>query len=245
MTKMYEGFTRLFTGKDSLPRQITLFSICGIVGLFHGYIALGAADILWKYIFAAVSILFTMFLTGYEILFMKERKVPDIDMRSLKLFQYKIPLAVFLICIPLTLVSLFAPHCKNQAFLIETILAVPLTMIQAGFCYNFNDSDWNMLFQKFKLTDYALLFLKRIWIIILAYIITFSVIFCTFFIIGFAAAITYKGDLTAIGFMISSRDYAIKAISTYMTGVLTVYTLTIGTLIWDYELIKTYEREVK
>ena len=58
-------------------------------------------------------------------------------------------------------------------------------------------------------------------------------------------ALVYKGNLTEIGLVISSGEYAIKAIATYMTGILMVYTLTIGTLIWDYELIKTYEREVK
>ena len=53
----------------------------------------------------------------------------------------------------------------------------------------------------------------------------------------------FRGDLTEIGLIISSKEYAIKTIATFMTGILMVYTLTIGTLIWDYELIKTYERE--
>ncbi len=244
MAKMFEGFVNLLSGKDAFPRQITLFSICGIAGLFQGYIALGEADIVWKYMLAVVSVIFTLFLTGYEILFMKERELPDIDMRSIKILKNKIPLSVFLVCVPLALVSLFTKY-QNYAFCAEALLAVPLTMMQAGFSYNFDDKDWKMLFTKFKITDYIMLFFKRLWIIILAYVTTFTTIFCIFFVIGLSAAILYKGDLTTIGFVISSKEYAIKAVSTYMTGVLMVYTLTIGTLIWDYELIKTYEGKRK
>ncbi len=243
MAKMIEGFTNLFTTKDAFPRGLTLFSICGIVGLLQGYIALGETDAIWKYSLAVISIIFTFFLTGYEILFMNERKIPDIDMRSIKLFKNKIPIIVFLVCIPLSLISLFAPHYQHKAFCIEAILAVPLTMLQAGFSYNFSDKDWAKIFKRFKITDYISLFLKRIWIIILAYATTFTAIFCLFFIIGFIMALMYRGDLTEIGLIISSKEYAIKTIATFMTGILMVYTLTIGTLIWDYELIKTYERE--
>ncbi len=244
MAKMCEGFTRLVTGKDAFSRNLSLFSICGIVGLLQGYIMLTETDIVWKYILTAVSLIFTMFLTGYEILFLNERETPDIDLRPFKLMIKKVPLIVFLVCIPLTLTSLFTKY-QNPAFLTEAILAVPLTMIQAGFSYKFDDKDWNLVFKKFKISDYILLFIKRIWIIILAYATTFTTIFCVFFVIVVAAAIVYRGDLTTVAFAISSKEYAIKAISTYMTGVLMVYMLTLGTLIWDYELVKTYEREEK
>ncbi len=242
MAKMYEGFVKIFTGKEAFTRGLTFFSICGIVGLFQGYIALGETNVLLKYSLTVISIIFTLFLTGYEILFMKERTLPDVDMRSIKIFKNKIPLLVFLICIPLALVSLFTKY-QYQAFCIETVLAVPLTMMQAGFSYNFDDKDWKLLFQKFKISDYILLFLKRVWVIILAYAATFTIIFCVFFVIGLVIAISYKGDITTIGLTISSKEYAIRAISTYMTGILMVYTLTIGTLIWDYELITTYEKK--
>ena len=245
MAKMCEGFVNLFASKEAFSRQITLFSICGMIGLLQGYIALGETDIIWKYILAIVSIIYTLFITGYEILFMKEREIPDVDLRSIKLLRNKIPFIVFIVCIPLSMVSLFAPHYQHLAFCIEAFLAVPLTMLQAGFSYNFADKDWNILFKNFKISDYILLFLKRIWIIILAYATTYTSIFCIFFAIGFIMALVYKGNLTEIGLVISSGEYAIKAIATYMTGILMVYTLTIGTLIWDYELIKTYEREVK
>ena len=80
MSRMKDGFNRLFCGQNVFDRQLTLFSICGIIGLFQGYLALEPVDILWKYIFSGISILFTMFLTGYEIIFIKERIIPDIDM---------------------------------------------------------------------------------------------------------------------------------------------------------------------
>ena len=245
MAKMCEGFVNLFSSKGAFSRQLTLFSICGMIGLLQGYIALGETDVIWKWTLAVVSILYTLFLTGYEILFMKEQEIPDVDLRSIKLIKNKIPFIVFLVCIPLSIVSLFAPHYQPIAFCIEAVLAVPLTMLQAGFSYNFDDKDWKILFGNFKISDYILLFIKRIWIIILAYATTYTAIFCVFFVIGFIMAFMYKGDLTSMGLIITSKGYAIKAIATYMTGVLMVYTLTIATLIWDYELIKTYEREGK
>ena len=240
MSRMKDGFNRLFCGQNVFDRQLTLFSICGIIGLFQGYLALEPVDILWKYIFSGISILFTMFLTGYEIIFMKERRIPDIDMRSIKIIKNKIPFIVFLICIPLTFVSLFTKY-QSQAFFIETLFAVPLSMMQAGFSYNFKDKDWKILFKRCSFTDYIILFLKRLWIIILAYAFTFTAIFVIFFTICFITVLLYKGDLAQIGFAVTSNEYAIKASATYITAILTVYSLTIGTLIWDYELIKTKE----
>ena len=213
MVKMCEGFSRLFSGKDAFPRQLTLFSICGIVGLMQGYITLGETDSFGKYVLATVSIIYALFITGYEILFMRERQIPDIDMRSIKIFKYKIPLIVFAICIPLTVTPIFLPHCQKYAFVLETLFAIPLTMLQAGFSYNINDNDWNMLFKNFKISDYLLLYIKRFWVVILAYVITYLSIFCIFFIIGFTITILNKGDLSEIGMLISSREYTIKAIT--------------------------------
>ena len=244
MAKMSEGFVNTLSGKDAFQRQLTLFSICGIIGLFQSYILIENAGVMYRYILAIISILFTFFLTGYEIIFMKEQELPDADVRSFKIMSNKIPLLVFFVCIPLTLASIFTKY-QNLAFCIEAILAVPLTMMQAGFSYNFSDRDWNILFKVFKFGDYISLFFKRMWIIILAYAVTFTTIFCTFFVIGFIIALLHRGDLSGIKFLLTSKEYAIKAISTYMTGVLMIYTLTIGTLVWDYELIKTYEREVE
>ena len=244
MAKMSEGFVNTLSGKDAFQRQLTLFSICGIIGLFQSYILIENAGVMYRYILAIISILFTFFLTGYEIIFMKERELPDADVRSFKIMSNKIPLLVFFVCVPLTLASIFTKY-QNLAFCIEAILAVPLTMMQAGFSYNFSDRDWNILFKVFKFGDYISLFFKRMWIIILAYAVTFTTIFCTFFVIGFIIALLHRGDLSGIKFLLTSKEYTIKAISTYMTGVLMIYTLTIGTLVWDYELIKTYEREVE
>lgn len=245
MAKMCEGFSRLFSGKEAFPRQLTLFSICGIIGLMQGCFAHGEIDLKWKYTIAIVSLIYTSFLTGYEILFMKERIVPDIDLRSFTILKNKIPLIVFLVCIPLTLTPILFPHFQKTALCLEAILAIPLTMMQAGFSYNFNNNDWNMLFKNFKISDYILLFIKRLWVIILAYMITYALIFFIFFAIGFVIAILHKGDLSEIGMAISSGEYSIKALATYMTGILIMYSLTIGTLVWDYEVIKTFESEKK
>ena len=173
MAKMSEGFVNILSGKDVFQRQLTLFSICGIIGLFQSYILIENAGVMYRYILAIISILFTFFLTGYEIIFMKERELPDADVRSFKIMSNKIPLLVFFVCVPLTLASIFTKY-QNLAFCIEAILAVPLTMMQAGFSYNFSDRDWNILFKVFKFGDYISLFFKRMWIIILAYAVTFT-----------------------------------------------------------------------
>lgn len=116
-------------------------------------------------------------------------------------------------------------------------------MIQAGFSYNFETADCFKLFYRFKIKDYFILLIKRLWIVIAAYAVTLFAIFFIFFIIGLAVALLYKGDVNSISLAISAHQTQIAKLSNYITAILLVYTLTIGVLVWDYELIKTYERE--
>ena len=247
MANMLEGLKYLYSGVNWKQRQITLFSICGIAGLINGYLSLNAQGLIeiplyQKAALAMLLIIFSLFLTGYEILFMHERRVPDSDMRAFKLGLNKIPFLVFIIGVPLLLISLFTKY-QYPAFCIETFLAVPLTMLQAGFSYEYNNNDVLKLFKSFRIKEYFLLLIKRLWVIISSYIITFALVFIIFFIGGIIIALYFKGDINSLGLTLSSHQVILLKLSNYITSILLVYTLTTGTLVWDYELIKTYERE--
>lgn len=246
---MIEGIKRLFSGEKAFSRQLTLFSICGIVGLFSAFISmekslLAEVTLLQKCVYQFIWIVFAFFLTGYETLFLHERHIPEIDMRSLKIVLNKTLLLVFLMALPLGFTAMFFPKFTAVAFFIEICLSVPLTMLQGGFSYNFSDDDAGILFDKFGIKEYFVLVFKRLWLIILAYGLTYFVVFMVFFIAGLVLALVYNGEVSTVGLLISSWQTAIAKLSSFLAGILLMYFLTIGTLVWDYELIKTYEREV-
>lgn len=248
MSKMSEGLKALYTGEKALQNQIMLFSICGITGLFNGYIAseiqnLNEITLMQKLFSFASAILFAYLFTGYEIQFLRARKIPDFDAETFQIMKNPIPFSVFLIGIPLTIASLFTEY-QYSAFILEAILAVPLTMLQAGFSYNLDSNNATLLFKKFKFLNYLSLFLKRLWVILVSYIITFVIIFLIFFFVGVIIAFIFKGDINNIVMTISSQQNVIIKLSNYITGILLVYILSLGTLIWDYELIKTYEKQI-
>ena len=189
---------------------------------------------------ALLIILFSFFIVGFETEFLHTRKIPDSDINVLKIAAKKVPFIIFLIMIPLCMISVFSKY-QYQAFCIETLLAIPLTMIQAGFSYNFENSDAFKLFHKFNAKDYFMLLIKRLWVVIAAYGITLLAVFVIFFIVGLTVALIYKGDVSTISLALSAKQTQIAKLSNYITAILLVYTLTIGVLVWDYELIKTYE----
>lgn len=244
---MFEGFRKLYAGEKVFSRQLALFSICGIVGLFNALVsldklALAEVTLIQKCAFLFLWILFAFFLTGYETLFLHERHIPEIDMNSLKLVLSKTLLFVFLFSIPLGIIAMFFPKYTSVAFFIEICLSVPLTMLQAGFSYQFQDCDAGMLFVKFGIKEYFMFIFKRLWIIILSYLSTYILVFMIFFIAGLVIALMHRGDLTSIGFIISANQTLITKLSNFIAGIFLMYFLTIGTLVWDYDVIKTYEK---
>ena len=66
-------------------------------------------------------------------------------------------------------------------------------------------------------------------------------IFLIFFVIGITAAVSYKWNISALSLAISSQQTTIAKLSNYITSILLIYTLSIGTLVWDYEMLKMYE----
>lgn len=241
---MIEGLKSLFSGDDVFHRQLTLFSICGIVGLFEAFVNSGAATSpLQKAAYIVVAILFALFYTGYETIFMHERELPDIDMRAIKLVFTKILFFIFLVGIPLFYLKFFMNKWQI-AFALEMFLAVPLTMLQAGFSYNYQNSNAVNFLKKLNLNDYIILFFKRLLVLICGYLLVFAIVFVIFFIAGMMLALLYRGDMNSIALLLSSQQFAISRLSGLIAGVLLVYVLTLGCMAWDYELIKTYEREV-
>lgn len=245
MAQMLNGLKILYSGEKAFERQLSLFSICGIVGLVSGYLTLAQQGIIEititnKILISLALILYTLFLTGYEILFMKERTIPDIDINSFKIAFHKIPLIVFSIVAILLLISTFTKF-QYICFCLSAIITVPLTTMQAGFSYNF-DNDFSLKFlSKLNLRKFFFLLIKNIWITIITYLIVFFLIFAIFFIAGLIIAIFYKADINAMSLAISTNQIAIGKLSNYIFNILFIYITTIGTLVWDYELIKTLE----
>lgn len=243
---MIEGIKKVFAGENALARQISLFSICGIAGLINGYFALYSEDItgislVAKNSLTALLIIFALFFTGFEVLFMKERELPEVDMRSFKIALKKIPFVVFLIGVPLLLASLFTKY-TSAVFIFEVFLTIPLTMMLAGFSYNYDNNDAKLLFDKFDIKDYFVLFLKWILVLAISYVITFVLIFIIFLIAGLVIVFSHKADANAVVMLISTNLTAISKLANYLTGILLVYLLSVGTLVWNYEVIKTYEK---
>ena len=236
---MREGLKCLYKGKDALSRQVALFSLCGIFGLVDIYYSINDFDgVIPTILYVFLWIIFSMYIVGYEVIFLNERELPDINFRPFKLIVKK-PLIYFLIfIIPMVIAKLF-PEYVWAAFLTEMLLAVPITMIQAGYSYNFIEDEAYKLFENSSFWNYIKLFFKRILLFIGAYLAVSIVIFLIFFIIGLV--LTIKWDFEKVGLLISSNQYMIERLSNFFAGIFLVYVLTITTLVWDYELIKTYE----
>lgn len=241
---MLKGLRTLFAGSKALERHIALFSICGIVGIFQGWIACGAQDILvvsniQKLVFISLLSVFTFFMTGYEIIFMHDRELPEIDMKSFKIVFNKIPFLVFFI----TFILFIAGFYKDFTVSLEIFLAVPLTMLLAGFSYNFSDFEAVRFLKKINIKDYLILSLKGLFILALAFFISFGIIFIIFFIYGIVIAVLFKGNLTSIGMFISSNQLIINKLSNFVLAIILTYLLTLGTLVWNLELLKTFEQK--
>ncbi len=241
-----EALSKLYKGREAFSRQLLLFSVCGIVGLFNAYVTIMGAEnvnLLEKCAYGILWILFAFFFTGYETLFLHERELPEADMRSFKLPLNKLLFLIFLAGVPLFFTAFFTKYA-GLAFVVEMLLTVPLTTLQAGFSYNFNNDDAYSLIKHLNFKNYILLILKRLWVIICSYVIVFTLIFLIFFIAGVVVAVMYRGDAGEIGFTISTNQHLITKLSQFITGILLVYFLTIATLVWDYELVKNLEDDI-
>ena len=238
---MLKGFRKLYTGRDAFQRHITLFSICGTLGVFEAYVQMNPG-IYENVVLSLLAILFMFFFCGYETLFLRERELPDVDLRSFKMAMNKVIFIIFLVGVPIYL-SKFFPRYSQVAFLVELLLAVPLTSVQAGFSYNLNESEAFSFIRSFNFIDYITLILKRVWVIICSYAFVFVAVFTLFFIAGFVVGVATRGNVADMQLIISSQQDVIFRLSNYLAMIIMVYVLSIGTLVWDYELITVKERK--
>ena len=249
MARLIEGIKILYSGKDWINRQICLFSVCGILGIINTYLALemqsvNEVTIAQKILFGTLNILFYLFFIGYETIFLRSRELPDISLEVFKVGLKSIPFIVFLISIPITMLSLFSKQ-HYFAFCADTILAIPMVMLLAGFSYNYDNNEICKFFKIFRAKEYFTLLIERIWVVIMCYIITLSIIFAKLVVVCLIIAFTYKGDVSTIGLLLSSKMIIIAKLASYIIIVLLTYILSIGTLAWDYELITTGEEKEK
>lgn len=249
MARLIEGIKVLYSGKDWLNRQICLFSVCGILGIINAYLALGMQSIneittIQKLLFAGLNLIFCLFFVGYETTFLRTRELPDISLEALKIGLKRTPFIVFLISIPITMLSLFSKQ-HYFVFCADTILAIPMVMLLAGFSYNYDNNEICKFFKIFRAKEYFTLLIERIWVVIMCYIITLSIIFTKIVVLCLIIAFTYKGDVSTIDLLLSSKMIIIAKLASYIIIVLLTYILSIGTLAWDYELITTGEEKEK
>jgi len=242
--KILEGINKIFHGNKAFERHLSLFSLCGIFGVLNVcYLSDGieGLDSFQAICYTLLWIIFSVYIIGYEVLFLNERELPDVDFRPFNLIMKK-PLIYFLLfVIPMSIVKFF-PEYASAAFFVELLLAVPLTMIQAGYSYHFEEDESYKFFENSSFKDFFALVFKRLWLFMCSYIVVSLVVFVLFFIVGIIAVIAYKGNIENLIFNIISHRLIISKLSGIIGGVLLTYVLTISTLVWDYELIKTYEK---
>ena len=245
MARMLNAMKILFNSKDFLDKQLCLFSICGTLGLVTGYLALWQEsyvelDIIQKILFVLLVAVFELFVIGYEVLFLNKRELPNIDMEIFKVATKKTPLIIWGISLIFHLLGVFTKYTYLSACAL-IILGIPLTMALAGFSYDFSENKIADVFKNIKLKDYLLLLLKRIWVVIIGYLFTLAVIFIIGVSVGIIFGFQLNGDISAWALLISSHQQIIAKLGVFFMSILLSYSMFLGLLACDYELIKTYE----
>ena len=249
MSRMLNAVKILFSGKGVLDKQLCLFSVCGLFGLIAGYLALWQENyieltLLQKLMFMSAVAIYVLFVVGYEVLFLQKRELPNFDMDIFKVATKKILLIVFGVSFIFNLLSVFSKYTYFSTCA-SIVLGIPLTMILAGFSYEFSVDKVIDVFKNIKLKDYLLLLLKRIWVVIASYLLTFVVVFLISIFFGIFIGFHLKGDMSSWAFWISSHQQVIAKLAAFLMSILLSYSMFLGTLAWDYELIKTYEDNIK
>ena len=248
MSRMLNAVKILFSGKGVLDKQLCLFSVCGLFGLIAGYLALWQENyieltLLQKLMFLSAVAVYALFVVGYEVLFLQKRELPDFDMEIFRVATKKIPLIVFGVSFIFNLLSVFSKY-EYFSTCASIVVRIPLTMVLAGFSYEFSGDKVIDVFKNIKIKDYLLLLLKRIWVVIVSYLLTFVVVFLISGFFGIIIGFHLKGDVSALAFWISSHQQVIAKLAAFLMSILLSYSMFLGTLTWDYELIKTYEDNI-
>lgn len=231
---------RIFLGKNIITKHISLFALCGISGILEVYLLMNKFTFPVGVLFAGIIIFLELYFTGYETLFMQKRELPEFDMLPLKIALKKLPLFVFLVSL-LFLGLSFVPDKYSVIFTLGILVSIPLSILQAGFSYNFENKDAFEFIQKFSGKDYFILFLKKIVIIFLCDAMIFVLMLAAIIVFGIAYALLHGGNVTQLlSLILSHHDASVKLVA-YVFGVLMSYIVFCGFLAWDYELIKMKE----
>ncbi len=240
-----ESITKILGGNNNISRQLTLFSICGILGLAETYVDLnGFWNLaLWTQIaYVVLWLLFIMFFTGFEVIFLRERELPEIDFRSLKVVFSTLLLSVVLFQSAVFVLK-FADLNNWVLTLFDVLIAIPLVALQAGYSYNFDENEAFAFLKRTDLKDFLLLFLKRIFVILVSFIIVFFIVTTALVGLAIGILIASKGSSEAIIYVFLSQQVILTRLVIYLAGILLSYVIANGALMWDYELIKTYENK--
>ena len=120
MSRMLSAVRILFSGKEFLDKQLCLFSVCGLLGLMTGYLALWQENyieltLFQKILFVVLVAIFELFVVGYEVLFLQKRELPDINIEVFKVATKKIPLIVWGVSFIFHLLSAFSKYTYFSA----------------------------------------------------------------------------------------------------------------------------------
>lgn len=246
---MLNAIKIMFSGKDFIDKQLCLFSICGLLGLGTGYLALWQENyveisLLQKILFVAMIMVFELFCVGYEILFLHKRELPEINIEIFRVATKKIPLIVWGITLIFHILGVFTKYTYFSSCAL-IILAIPLTIALAGYSYKYSGEKVSDVFKNTKLKDYLMLLLKRIWVVVVGYLFALAVVFVIGVTVGIVLGFQLKGDVSAWAMFVSSHQQMIAKLGVFLMAIALSYSMFCGLLAWDYELIKTYEDNVK
>lgn len=257
-SRLLEGIKKIYSGKDIVYKQISLFSIIGILSILGAYLYLGKASFftiksftIW--IVAIMEFVWTFYFIGYEtklinnIFHSPDNIVPEMNTEPVKIMYNKFPLVLFIINSLIILASI-TTHKENLIFLLTIVISMIMTLFQIGFAKQYSDSDILDIFKVLKIKDYIVIFIKRILINLAAFITSYGVVFVAVLIAGLIVLLTgfvHSHSFSEIVASAQSSQLALTKLSIYSTTILLNYFMTIGNLAWDYDVVKLFEERSK
>ncbi len=248
-----EGLKKLYSGTNWKDKQVTLFSIIGIISIAGAYIYLGQNDFMTIssssiWLVLALDVLWTVYFAGYEIKYLnnilnnKSDILPEFDAEPFKIVVGIFPLIVIIINSALTILSL-QPNKEKLIFLISVIVCFFVTIFQIGYSKEYKNTDITSVYKVLEINDYLKFLFKRFLVVINAFLISYGIVFGVMLIAGIIFLITgfvNTQSFTDIVFSAQSSQLALTKLAIYSTTVLLNYFVTIGLLGWDYELSQKY-----
>lgn len=252
-SNLSEGLKKLYSGKEIVYKQITLFSVLGILSIVTAYLYLGKSNFftlksyeIW--IVAILEFIWTFYFIGYETKFINnafydnDDILPEMDRTSLKIMRHKFPIILFIINAIVILASV-TTHKENILFFITLILSTVLTLFQIGFAQNYADKDVFNVFKVFQAKDYFDIFVKKILINLVMFLASYGIVFVIILIGGLTVLLTGFVNTRSFVEIITaaqSSQLALTKLSIYAVTVISNYLLVIGNFAWNYDVVKLF-----